>query len=194
MLPLPELVVLHWIARGTLGTTFVLSGLAKLRDLPSFVGGALVYDLGSPDIVRPLARLLPFVEVALGLQLLADGGTALAAGGALVLLSVFGVAVGVNLRRGRHIPCFCLGASCNDEIGPATLMLIGLLAVVAWLALAGAPGRPSPVGGEVVAEISIMWQLSLVLSLFILIELLAPIEHAGREFAAAIRSRRMNGA
>ena len=48
-----------------LGLVLLLSALAKLRDPPALVAGALRYQLLSPTIVRPAATLLPFAELAL---------------------------------------------------------------------------------------------------------------------------------
>ncbi len=78
-----------WIARTVLGLSFLVYGLAKLLDLPSFVEGAVSWDVLGPAIVRPLARLLPFAEVFVGALLLLGFTVQLAATGAVLILGTF---------------------------------------------------------------------------------------------------------
>jgi len=123
------------VGRAALGLTFLVSGIAKLRDLSAFVAGALVYQVLPARMVRPLARLLPFVEVGLGLALIGGIGGRPALALALILVLVFSVAVIVNLHRGHSIPCYCLGVSSNEVIGVATLARLVVLGVMAAVAL-----------------------------------------------------------
>lgn len=47
--------------------------------------------------------------------------------GGLGLIAAFAVAVGANLRRGRALPCYCLGGG-GSTISGATLVRLALLA------------------------------------------------------------------
>jgi hypothetical protein len=105
---------------------------------------------------------------------------------ALMLVVVFGVAVGVNLYRGRSIRCYCMGASSREVIGVATLLRLAAIALIAvlvfqqpdlnWRVGAAGPGRLAGPG-------------SMVISLSLLLWLLAPAETILREAWSVHRER-----
>ncbi len=190
MAELPPWSVVAWVARIVLGLAFLASAFGKLRDLSAFVLGALDYDVLPAHLVRPLASVLPVVELVVAVALLTGVLPAQAAAASLLLLTAFAGAVAVNLRRGRHIPCFCGGARSREVIGLATLariLLLGVAAVV--VAVHGEGASPWPEGET--AALNIIWPLSAVVSLCVLMALLAPIEIVGRETWAVLRSRRL---
>ena len=116
-----------------LGIVLLMSGIGKARDRHSLVAGALRYRVLAPDLVRPAAALLPFVEVGLAVALLIGVSHRPTAWLAAALFAAFSVAVGINLRRGRAIPCHCFGASEADRTGPlslARLLILILLALI----------------------------------------------------------------
>jgi len=113
-----------------LGLVLLVSGFGKMRDRHSLVAGALRYRVLAPGVVRPAAALLPFVEMGLGAALLLGVSHRPTGWVAAALFAVFAVAVGINLRRGRAIPCHCFGASAADRIGP--LSLARLLFLISW--------------------------------------------------------------
>ncbi|NKI98996.1 MauE/DoxX family redox-associated membrane protein [Novosphingobium sp. SG707] len=94
------------------GLIFAFAGLSHWRHRRLLVGVVGNYRLLPDGLVAPVAGLLPWGEMAVGLALmvapLAAGvgrGGALAGGGLLLL---FGWAMAVNLRRGRgFIDCGC---------------------------------------------------------------------------------------
>lgn len=59
-----------FIAAAVLGSTFLLSGLGKLRDLRGFVLGVLEYEVLPRPWAITYGRLLPFIEVICGSALL----------------------------------------------------------------------------------------------------------------------------
>ncbi len=179
----PETIA--WISRTVLGLSFVLYGIAKLRDVPGFVDGAVSWRVLDPRIVRPLARLLPFAEFAVGAALLLGLGGRIAEIGAILILGVFAAAVLLNLIRGLRVPCFCAGAASEERIGVSTLLRIGVLGLLTYVVLAApaAPTLPS-------LELGTVLELTAVLSIGVLIVLLAPFEVAVREVVTLRKDRR----
>ena len=91
----PTLVVtLLWVSRTVIGVTFLVSGAAKLRDLRGFVAGAVGYQVLPVRVVRPLAHVLPIIEIGLGVALLAGVTPRTTAALALMLVAVFAAAGG----------------------------------------------------------------------------------------------------
>jgi uncharacterized membrane protein YphA (DoxX/SURF4 family)/thiol-disulfide isomerase/thioredoxin len=120
-----------WVARAVMGVTFLISGAAKLRSGPAFTHAVADYRILPPPLVQPVAFALPAAELALAAALLSGWHVREAAFASILLLLVFAVAVAVNLRRDRRIPCFCFGASGDDTIGWSTFARQALLMVMA---------------------------------------------------------------
>ena len=116
-----------------LGLVLLVSGIGKMRDRHSLVAGAIRYRVLAPGVVRPAAGLLPFVEVGLAVALLIGVSHRPTAWLAAALFAAFAVAVGINLRRGRAIPCHCFSASAADRIGPLSLARLLFLILLALL-------------------------------------------------------------
>jgi uncharacterized membrane protein YphA (DoxX/SURF4 family) len=140
-----------------LGMVLLVSGIGKARDRHSLVAGALRYRVLAPGVVRPAAALLPFVEVSLGAALLLGVWHRPTAWLAAALFAIFAVAVGINLRRGRAIPCHCFGASAADRIGPLSLARLLILVLLALIVARSDPadGLRSMVSGPVDRTLSL---------------------------------------
>jgi hypothetical protein len=121
------------------------------------VAGALRYRVLAPAVVRPAAALLPFVEVSLGAALLLGVWHRPTAWLAAALFAVFAVAVGINLRRGRAIPCHCFSALAADRIGPLSLTRLLILVLLALIVARSDPadGLRSMVSGPVDRTLSL---------------------------------------
>lgn len=89
-----------------LGAVFLAAGVAKLR-LGGLVRDLDAYDLIPPRLVSPVARGLPWLELATGTALLLGLMTRAALLCAAGLLLVFSSGMIVNLARGRRIGCGC---------------------------------------------------------------------------------------
>jgi len=128
-------------ARLLLAVVFAVAGGAKLADR---VGTRrAVGDFGAPELLaRPLAFLLPLVELAVAALLLPATTAPAGAVGSLALLFLFSTAIAVNLARGRTPDCHCFGQLHSAPAGWTTLARNGLLAAVAGLVLAGSLDRP----------------------------------------------------
>lgn len=109
------------------GGLLLLAGITKLADRASFRDAVAEYQVLPAALEVPFATLLPWVEVTLGSLLLIGFGTAVAAGLAAPLFLAFGLAIGVNVARGRSFNCHCFGAAQRDEIGwPALIRSLAL--------------------------------------------------------------------
>lgn len=125
------------------GLVFVLAAVGKLRNRAVFPGVVANYRLLPVMAVAPVALLLPWIELATGIALLA-GERRIAPAIATVLLVLFAAAMAVNIRRGRdHIDCGCGGDTLRQPLRPALVTRNLLLAVT----LATVP----LVGGELIA-------------------------------------------
>src|SRR5262249_53710359 len=108
-----------------LGVLFLAAAVTKLWAPRQFLRAVAAY------------RVVPWAAPAVGPVLIASEGfvgAALVSGWMLAVallvaggwLAVFALATGVNLRRGRTVPCYCFGAG-GERIGGRTLARIGLV-------------------------------------------------------------------
>ncbi|HWN10595.1 MAG TPA: MauE/DoxX family redox-associated membrane protein [Pyrinomonadaceae bacterium] len=126
--------------RLALSLVFAVAGVTKLLDLAGT--REAVKNFGAPQPLIPtLSFLLPFIELAIALGLLVNSTTSAAALGALILLSLFIVAISINLAKGRTHDCHCFGQLHSRPLGWSTLLrnfLFALAAgVVLWQSLNG---------------------------------------------------------
>lgn len=150
---------------------FLVSGFAKIG------GGSLAADLAAyrllpRAVVGPVALLLPWVEVLVGVCIL--GGFAVMAmlTAAVVLLAAFTVGMAVNLIRGRVIDCGCRGAGTPISWGLVGTDAALLVATVAAMSFWAVPVVPTLLGfeerlssGEAVAVLIVVAVLALLVRL-----------------------------
>lgn len=135
MLRIAEFTLLA--ARLLLAAVFLLAGATKLVD-PVGSRKAL-RDFGLPSaLARPMVVLLPVLELAVAAALIPTSLAWYGAWGALALLTVFLIAVGIAMVRGRKPNCHCFGQLHSAPVGWPTLIRNGVLAACAgWLASRG---------------------------------------------------------
>lgn len=130
--PMLEYTVLS--IRFVISLIFVLAGVSKFRDRPGFQKAVEEYRLLPPNATPSVVRWLPVMELTAGLMLALGVAQRPVAVALILLLTVFGVAVGANLVRGRRIDCGCLAATGGHRISWWTVVrnlgLIGLAAMV----------------------------------------------------------------
>lgn len=133
-------------AKALLTLVFVVAGSSKLAD-PKGSRRALI-DFGFPAaLARPLGLLLPLAELAVAAALLPAATAPYGALGALALLLLFVVGIGLNLARGQKPDCHCFGRIHSAPAGPETLARNGALCAVAgFLVWRGWRGGPSAAG------------------------------------------------
>jgi uncharacterized membrane protein YphA (DoxX/SURF4 family) len=104
--------VLPWLTtavRLALGGVLLVAGSLKAIDLASSVAAVQAYALLPHGLEQLVGRTLPFVEIALGLLLVAGVATRLVALLTGLLLLVFVTAVLTAAARGLSIDCGCFG-------------------------------------------------------------------------------------
>lgn len=129
--------------RAALALVLGSAALHKLRDLRSFHDVVEAYRLSPAAATSALAAAVVSAEIVACAALLAPGapaaGPLLAAG----LFALYGVAIGVNLARGRtHLDCGCGGPSARQPIRGWLLARNAALVAAALLALTPPTTRP----------------------------------------------------
>jgi uncharacterized membrane protein YphA (DoxX/SURF4 family) len=102
--------------RFLLAAIFGFAGLAKLPQLDGFESAVRRYALLPEQLVRPIARALPPIELGGGLLLALGLGVSVVSGFLAAILLVFAAAVAVNLLRGRVIDCGCFSTVAPKRI------------------------------------------------------------------------------
>lgn len=109
------------LLRIVLSAVFGVAGVTKLIDLRGT--REAVRNFGAPESLAPaLSIALPIVELAIAAGLLFVNTTRASALGALLVLALFIVAIGVNLARGRTHECHCFGQLYSRPLGWPTLV------------------------------------------------------------------------
>jgi uncharacterized membrane protein YphA (DoxX/SURF4 family) len=137
-------------ARLVIGAVFLVAALPKLREPRTFERDVAAYQLLPTTLVRPVARVLPALELAVGLALLAGVLIVPVALLASVVLVVFAAAVWISVQRERTIGCGC-GFGRRQQVsrtlavrnaGLTVAALVAALWPSAALALYPGPGVP----------------------------------------------------
>ncbi len=97
------------LVRLGLAAVWLVSGALKAVDPEQTYLAVAAYDVLPSAMVNPVASVLPFLELALGLLLLAGFGTRPVAVASAVVLVVFIAGVVQAWARGLSIDCGCFG-------------------------------------------------------------------------------------
>jgi len=110
------LALSSFAGRVFLSATFIQAGLQKIRHRELLPGVISNYRILPETLVPAASWLLPPLELVVGIALLGPSSwSALVAGG---LVALFGVALAINLARGRtHIDCGCFQSGLRQELG-----------------------------------------------------------------------------
>lgn len=159
-------------AQLALGAVFLLSALPKLRRPRAFARDVAAYGILPPSAARVFALAVVPLELFLAFAFLTGWLVVAALPLATALLLAFLIAVGINLQRGRRIPCGCFGEA-SERISPrAVARLLLLLAVALLLAAARSTGSDvRPPSGLLVADAAAIAHLlpSAALAAFLLL-------------------------
>jgi len=121
---------------------FGASGAMKLRDLEMFEGSLANYQLAPPWMEKSLAYVLPIIECAAAVGLLTTSTRAAAGASLLALLTIFTVAIAINLARGRtNFDCGCFGPALRQEISGWLLLRNLFLMILALAVMLPVTGR-----------------------------------------------------
>jgi len=105
------------LARLGLAAVWLVSGGLKVADPEQLYVAVQAYDVLPAGVAGLIAAALPFVEIALGLLLLAGLGTRLVAAISLIMLAAFTAGVAQAWARGLAIDCGCFGG--GGTVNPA---------------------------------------------------------------------------
>ena len=124
--------VATFVLRLALGLVFIYAGYTKLRrPWYAFAGMIDNYGVVEPSVSEMIARVLPPVEVMLGVALLAGLYRRISSAAAVVLLLPFFALMIWAYARGMKIDCGCFGP--GQMLGPRTILRDGvLLAASLW--------------------------------------------------------------
>jgi uncharacterized membrane protein YphA (DoxX/SURF4 family) len=141
------------VARLGLAAVFLISGVLKAIDPDATYVAVRAYDLLPKLGVALVAGVLPWLEIAIGLLLLAGIATRAVAVASAVLMLGFMVGVTQAWARGLSIDCGCFGGGGAVDPGQTTygrelLRDAGFLLLAGWLvvrprtlAVLSLPGR-----------------------------------------------------
>lgn len=127
--------VIGVLARLILAAVFLVSGGLKALDARETIVAVRAYQLLPESLVGPMAAVLPYLEIALGLLLLIGLATRLTAVLAAVVMVLFIAAVLSAAIRGLTIDCGCFGGGGQVAAGE-TAYTAEILRDLAFLALA----------------------------------------------------------
>lgn len=123
--------IVSWILRAAMAALFAAAALHKIRQPRTFLETFSDYEILPDRFTLPGAVSLVMAEVALAVGLLFEPTRIPAGLAGAALLLVYGLAIGVNLSRGRQeIDCGCLGPAKGQSLS------VGLVARNAVLAIA----------------------------------------------------------
>jgi uncharacterized membrane protein YphA (DoxX/SURF4 family) len=129
--PYPTLV-----SRAVVGGVFLLTGILKALDVPSFEHSIQAYQMVPAVLVPVMANGLPWLEIVVGAYVLAGlyrRWSALVVG---ALLVIFMIAMGQALARGLTLQCGCFGAALGGAALREEVNIGSILRDGVWLLLA----------------------------------------------------------
>lgn len=131
------------------------AALSKLTRIEEFYGVVRNFRLLPDGVSRAVAMVLPVVELAVAVGLVIGPLAVPAATAAAVLFAVFGVAIAINVLRGRtSIDCGCFRQGLKQGI---SWLLVGRNVVLTALAAATAyllPSVPAAGGPDIFVGIA----------------------------------------
>ena len=122
------------VALSVVLATAAVTKLAQWRGLPT-----TVRDMGVPSaLVRPVAAVLPLVELAIAAALLVGAIAWEGSIAAALLFGAFTALVAFNIAKGRRPDCNCFGQLSADPISTTTIVRnVGLTTAAALVAVGG---------------------------------------------------------
>ena len=119
----------EWAGRAVLGGLFLFAGYTKLRSPFLFEMAVDAYRLLPPWGVIVVARSLPWLEIALGVLLLAGWMLRYTSSFTALLLGFFVATMAITYSRGVEASCGCFGF--GEPISPKTLARDSVLVLLA---------------------------------------------------------------
>lgn len=134
------------VLRGGLALLFGVTAFEKFRDFGVFHAAVVGYALLPERVVGVIAVALAGCEASLGVALVTPAAWRLREPALLAsaaLLALYGVAIAVNLARGRRdIDCGCAGPAARQPLSGWLLVRNTLLVAMALVCLGRTGARP----------------------------------------------------
>jgi uncharacterized membrane protein YphA (DoxX/SURF4 family) len=124
-------------ARIGLAVVWLYAGGSKVSDLAASGRAVNAYKIMPYDLAKVIGAALPFVEIALGLLLLAGLATRLMAGLSGLILLVFIAGIASAWARGLAIDCGCFGGGGELGADQSPAYLTEILRDIGFMLLAG---------------------------------------------------------
>lgn len=146
--------------RFILAFVFLAAAVPKLAGRREFQRAVANFGLLPRRLVGPVAAVLPPMELVCAAALLVGFAVTPIALAAAVLLILFGLAIAVNLARGRQIDCGCSGSVAPrtiswelvaGDLALAAMALVAALANPNVLAIGGTGTASSLTSGDAIA-------------------------------------------
>ncbi len=125
------------VARLALAAVWLVAGGAKVGDLAASGRAVNAYRVMPYEAAKVIGAALPFVEIALGLLLLAGVAVRITAGISAALLVVFVTGIVSAWARGLRIDCGCFGSGGDLAAGADPTYGAELARDAGFLMLAG---------------------------------------------------------
>lgn len=125
------------VARLALAAVWLIAGGTKAGDVAASGRAVNAYQLMPYDVAKVVGATLPFLEIALGLLLLAGLAVRFSAAVSAVLLVVFIAGIVSAWSRGLAIDCGCFGSGGELGAGQSPAYGTEILRDLGFLALAG---------------------------------------------------------
>lgn len=127
--------LIAWLCSGFVGAVFVFAGVTKIALGPDWQVQAR--NLGVPQITVRFVRFIPWLEIVIGLGLIARVVSGVINTVALIMLISFTALIIGQLMHGRRPPCACFGRRSTRPIGwsnvTRNMVLIALVLVAAFV-------------------------------------------------------------
>ncbi|MGW4479959.1 MauE/DoxX family redox-associated membrane protein [Rhodococcus triatomae] len=171
---------MFWVVvASVLGGTLLLAGVPKLGDRDGLLTVVKGYRLLPAPAERTVAATLPFVEVVIGVLLIAGLGGRWTAAAATVLFTGFLTGLTVNLARGRRdLDCGCFAFGTGHEVPRIGWFHAGRAGLFA-LAAAALTAVPAPDVTPVGRLVGVAGGLLLLLAVVVVAQIRAVV-HLGR--------------
>jgi uncharacterized membrane protein YphA (DoxX/SURF4 family) len=101
------------VLRLVVGAILIAAGVSKAGHAAEFAAQIAAFRLVPEAVIAPMAVELPYIEIIVGVLLIAGAFTRLAAWVAVLLLATFDVAIASAVVRGMSVSCGCFGP--NDK-------------------------------------------------------------------------------
>ena len=118
------------LAGVAVGIALIWAGGLKLVEGPAWLKQA-----ADMDVARPIAQAVPYVEIVIGVPLVAQMFEPWPAVAALVLLAAYTILIVRRIRDGSRPPCACFGSKSKRPLGVYHVTRNLVLMAVALIAL-----------------------------------------------------------